>query len=279
MNESLVFKHNLESIFYKSPKLEISLECYFQITHSEIISYKRCSHVLDKHGICIISLNYQDNSDTFKQLIQGLGILHAHSNQDSFLWNIKVSSENKDTQVLARSDKDHEFDFHTDCSYEEDVPDYVALYVLQADQKMGGKNLIIDSKLLLNALSKKSLKILQNFPVTIKVPREFFKGKDSIKASVIDANFNIRFRREIIDTGKLTFKQLTALEELESLIYSTKYSRQLLLKNDQILILNNKRFLHARTAIRDLRRHLQRIRFFYRTNDVNKNGTSKSVYP
>ncbi|WP_143549497.1 TauD/TfdA family dioxygenase, partial [Rickettsiella grylli] len=112
------------------------------------------------------------------------------------------------------------------------------------------------------SLSKETLKVLQNFPVTIKVPHEFFKGKSCIEACIIDANCNIRFRREIIDLDSLTFKQLKAIEELENLIYLPQYSRKLTLKNDQILILNNKRFLHARTHVKDSRRHLQRIRFF-----------------
>lgn len=266
MNELRTPKYNLENIFYRSPQLKLPLACYFQITNSGIISYENCSNLLNKYGICIFSLNYQDNSFTFKQLIQNLGILHAHNEKDSFIWNIKISKESKNTKQLARSHDEHEFHFHTDCSYEENVPDHVALYVLHADQKLGGNNLIIDIKLLLNSLSKASLEILQNCSVTIRVPREFFKGKDCIQAYIIDANFNIRFRREIIDLDNLTFKQLKAIEELENLIYSPQYSRQLILKNDQILILNNKRFLHARTHIKDSRRHLQRIRFFFAPN-------------
>lgn len=262
MNELWASKRNLQNVFNRSPKLELPLACYFQITNSRIISYENCVNLLYKYGICIFSLNYQDNSFTFKQLIQNLGILHAHNEKDSFIWNIKISRENKNEKQLTRSLKDYEFHFHTDCSYEENVPDYFALYVLHADQKMGGKNLIVDSKILLNSLSKKTLQVLQNFPVTIKVPHEFFKGKNCIQACIIDANFNIRFRREIIDLDNLTFKQLKAIEELENLIYSPQYSRRLTLKNDQILILNNKRFLHARTHVKDSRRHLQRIRFF-----------------
>ncbi|MGC1853955.1 MAG: TauD/TfdA family dioxygenase [Candidatus Aquirickettsiella sp.] len=254
--------YNLESIFYESRKLELPAPCYYTIEQHKAIPYIHLSATLNKYGINILTLMYQDNSATFKKIIQNLGTLHVHKEKDSFIWDIKLSKKNKTHQHLGRSHKDYEFPFHTDCSYEENIPDYFALYVLYADQKSGGKNLIIDAKLLIDALSEESLTVLQNSPITIKVPKEFFKGIDSIRACIIDENFNIRYRHEIIDFYGLTIKQLTAIKELEDLIYSAKFCRGLLLKNNQILILNNKKFLHARTQIKDPMRHLKRIRFF-----------------
>lgn len=259
---SLLRTYNLESIFRNSRKLELSAPCYYTIEQHKAIPYTHLATTLNAYGISILTLKYQDNSATFKKIIQKLGVLHFHKEKTSFIWDIKLAVENKAAQPIARSHKDHEFHFHTDCSYEENIPDYFALYVLHADQKSGGKNLIVDAKLLIDALSKESLTILQNYPITIKVPKEFFKGIDFIRACIIDQNFNIRYRREIIDFYGLTIKQHQAIKELEHLIYSPKFCRGVLLKNNQILILNNKKFLHARTQIKDPMRHLQRIRFF-----------------
>lgn len=254
---------SLESIFQKSQRLKLPTACYYQIKdRRDAIPYTLCTETLDKYGIYIFTLSYQDNSVTFKQIIQNLGILHTHTEADNFLWDIKISRKNKNANYLARSNTDHEFHFHTDCSYEENVPDYLALYVLHADQKSGGKNLVVDVKCLIETLSQDSLTVLQNTPITIRVPQEFFKGIDSIQACIMDKNFNIRYRREIIDFKNLTPKQLKAIEELESLVYSPQWCRGIILSNNQILILSNKRFLHARTQIKDPKRHLQRIRFF-----------------
>jgi len=38
----------------------------------------------------------------------------------------------------------NEFVLHTDCSYEEKIPDFIALYVVHHDKLGGGKNLLID---------------------------------------------------------------------------------------------------------------------------------------
>jgi alpha-ketoglutarate-dependent taurine dioxygenase len=249
---------NLEDIFNKSKTLDLPETCKYIITKNKAIPYHLFSETLGNYGICILTLNYKDNSKTFQEIIKNLGTLHTHKEEDSFLWDIKVS----DAQAIARSHKDHEFHFHTDCSYEENVPDYFALYVLHADQKSGGKNLIVVIKSVIGALSKESLKTLQSDPVTIKVPQEFYKGIASIQACIIDENNNIRYRREIIDSNHLTSKQVKAIGELERLVYSPEFCRGLILSDDQILILSNKKYLHARTHIKDPERHLQRIRFF-----------------
>ncbi|MEN9917032.1 MAG: hypothetical protein RLY40_964 [Pseudomonadota bacterium] len=259
--KKLPLSTNLEAIFDKSQILKLHESCCYSIATNETLPYNLFLDALNNYGLCLITLNYTDNSKTFKQIIKNLGTLHTHKEKDSFLWDIKIPNEDK-TQAIARSHKDHEFHFHTDCSYEENVPDYFALYVLYVDQRSGGKNLIVDVKSLIDSLSKDSLTTLQNDPVTIKVPPEFFKGIDSIQACILEGDGDIRYRREIIDFNDLTSKQIKAIDELENLIYSPKFCRGLVLKNDQILILSNKKYLHARTHIKDPKRHLQRIRFF-----------------
>ncbi|WP_010598208.1 TauD/TfdA family dioxygenase [Rickettsiella massiliensis] len=276
MSKSILPTHNLENIFHKSQKLEIPQICYLKVTHHKVIPYAHISEILDKYGLSIITLNYQDKSATFKKIINTLGHPHLHKEENSYLWDIKVVRGKKMTQPLARSHKDDEFHFHTDCSYEENVPDYFALYVLHADKKLGGNNLILDVKWLKDALSHKSLKILKNIPITINVPKEFFKGIDFIKACIFDKYFNIRYRREIINFDHLTSEQFNAISELEHLIYLPKLCRGFTLRDNQILILSNKRFLHAKTQINDPERHLQRIRFFKTSSALSSADQKKN---
>ena len=50
--------------------------------------------------------------------------------------------------------------------------------------------------------------------------------------------------------------------EFDELCYSPIINRGFELKTRQLILLNNKRFLHARTEIKDKNRHLIRARFF-----------------
>ena len=255
---------NLDEIARCCAPLQLPNLCYENLSAKDNanVPYVRYLTTLKKFGVLIISLAYTDQGETLKNIVKKIGILHKHTEHESFIWDIKVATENSVKPYLARSHQADEFYLHTDCSYEKIVPDYFGLYVLKPDQFGGGKNLIVHQQDLLSCLSKSNLSILQNYPVTIKVPKEFYKGIASITAPIIDEHLNLRYRREIIDLKKLTLLQKKALHEFETLAYSTKQVRNLSLKKNQILLLNNKKYLHARTAIKDKNRHLKRIRFF-----------------
>jgi|GEM_PF-671347 alpha-ketoglutarate-dependent taurine dioxygenase len=258
------FMINLEELYVASAPVQFPSCCYETVrsAHQQPMPYERYLTTLAKYGVLIISLAYADDGNTFRTIIEQIGFFHTHNEKDSILWDIKVADKKKCDPYLGRSHTASEFYLHTDCSYEVNIPDHFGLYVVQADRLDGGNNLIVDSKELIPLLSTASLQILQKYPVSIKVPQEFYKGIEAITAPIIDHNFNIRYRREIIEEEKLTILQKSALHEFETLIYSKLLARRLTLHNNQILLLNNKCYLHARTAIKDEKRHLQRIRFF-----------------
>ena len=189
------------------------------------------------------------------------GILHNHNDKDVILWDVKPT-QNNNGEYLARSHQLNEFVLHTDCSYEEKIPDFIALYVVHHDKSGGGKNLLIDGLTLIQHLSKKSLAILQKEHVKFIIPEEFKKGVEYIHATIIDRNFNIRYRRAIIDQSELSKEMKSALDEFDELCHSPIINRGFELKTGQLILLNNKRFLHARTEIKDKNRHLIRARFF-----------------
>lgn len=257
---------NLDQLARCSRPLQLPNTCYasLPLKNTEAIPYARYRSTLKEFGILIISLGYADEGETLQRIAENIGIPHKHNDHESFAWDIKVAAESPTSDYLARSHQTHEFYLHTDCSYEEKVPDYFGLYVLNPDQFDGGKNLIVDQRDLIPCLSKQSLLLLQNYPVTIHVPQEFYKGIPSITATIIDKDLNLRYRREIIDLEKLTAPQKIALHEFESLAYSVQHTRHLSLEKNQILLLDNKRYLHGRTLIKDKTRYLKRIRFFER---------------
>lgn len=261
-SNSVDFK-NLEKLYSDSNPIKLPAECYTTIPDLQAaIPYLQYMQILQKHGMMIITLDFDDHSGQILEKIANLlGNPHVHDSQGRAIWDVKVGGQTG-TESLAKSHKLSEFIFHTDCSYEEVIPDYFGLYVVQHDTLGGGKNLIIDGYTLLQHLSTESFDALLNVPIKINVPEEFKKDKEFIMAPIIDQSHNIRYRHELIDFASLTDKQTQAIAELEKLIHSPLLNRSLSLKKRQIVLLDNKRYLHARTLIKDKNRHLKRIRFF-----------------
>ena len=198
--------------------------------------------------------------DFFVDFITTLGCecLTHNADEKSFVWHVKPMASSSDIDAsLARSHTDHEFPFHTDCSYESSPPEYMALFVLEQDQLGGGQFEVIQVSDVINLLSKKSRKILSKKDFKISVPMEFRKAKDidHIYGSIILDHHQVRYRPDI-----LLDQKYNALDELESIISQVPKHIPKLEKYTMIL-LNNRKYLHARTKILDSRRHLLRIRF------------------
>ena len=202
-----------------------------------------------------------------EKIVAKLGRAHTHSTDEDMVWHIKQGGPTGN-DTLARSHKLDEFVLHTDCSYEPETPNFFALQCIHSDKLGGGKNLFVDASTLIQHLSHTSLKTLQSELVEIRVPPEFKRGVGTIYAHVIDANFNVRYRKELIVESSLTENLKIALDEFDLLCHSPLLNRLFELNDNQILILDNRRYLHARTKINDSKRHLIRIRFFMDSHNL-----------
>lgn len=225
------------------------------------IPYRKYSDILHEYGVLVVTLERPDDGETLVRIVNHIGRPHQHDDAGRALWDITQGGTNGAEQ-LARSHGLNEFVLHTDCSYEKAVPSHFGLYVVEPDRMGGGRNLIIDGLTLIQHLSDKSLVTLQTQPLTLKVPPEFLKEQTHVEACILDEDLHIRYRRELIDLSRTSLAQRQALAEFEELIHNTAVNRGLSLGEGQLLLLDNRRFLHARTEIRDPRRHLKRIRFF-----------------
>ena len=255
---------NIETVYEYSQPLKIPQFCYQNIItkNNAVVDIQKYIQILNKTGILVISLEFDEvDGSTMESIVGAIGHAHTHNSEGRALWDIRSGGVDGN-ESLARSHKLHEFILHTDCSYEEQIPDFFGLYVAQHDEFGGGKNLLVDGSTLIQHLSAEALNILQTEKLKIIVPPEFKRNTDYIYAYVIDKNFNIRYRKEIIDLTDASGAVIFALDELERLCDSPVLNRSLELKKNTILLLDNKRYLHARTAIKDKNRHLKRIRFF-----------------
>ncbi|ODN43134.1 TauD/TfdA family dioxygenase [Piscirickettsia litoralis] len=208
--------------------------------YTNSISYERDQDLnLLKVGVLIISLGFEEESSkTLEKIVSLLGRPHTHSTGDDAVWHIKQGGS-KGNEALARSHKLSEFVLHTDCSYEKQIPDFFGLHCIRHDRFGGGKNLLVDCSTLIQHLTPESFEALQNDPVEIVVPPEFKRDIESISARVIDKNFNVRYRKEILKKETLTPALQSALEEFERLCHSPVLNRKLELKDNQILLLDN----------------------------------------
>ena len=254
---------DIEQVYQYSQAIRLPKMCYQSLDFKDQpIAEGLYKYILNKVGVLVISLGYEEeSSESLERIVQLLGSPHTHSTGEDAVWHIKQGGDSG-KEKLARSHKLNEFVLHTDCSYEKTIPDYFGLYCVRHDRHDGGKNLLVDCSTLIQHLTPESLDILQNEAVDIIVPPEFKRGVESISAKIIDRNFNVRYRKEIINEKTLTPELKKALAEFERLCHSPVLNRTLELKDGQILILDNRRYLHARTTINDPLRHLMRIRFF-----------------
>ncbi|KAI0545202.1 hypothetical protein F4679DRAFT_576311 [Xylaria curta] len=241
---------------------------------------------LRKDGILKISLKFADpDSRYLEQLVLGLN-KHcghqapiSHSATRGWFWDVRPETNSFQTaNHQARSETMEDFPWHTDCSYEELVPRYFALQVLQHDRYGGGTLSAMNIQRLNQLLSPSTQASLMRKEYGINIPKEFVKN--SAKGQIVGNLMAIdpesqsclmRFRRDILTP--LTPSASDALEELDAclrapesaaeskLAMSTVHLTSSDFPSGTIIMMDNRRWLHARNDIKDPKRHLRRLRW------------------
>jgi alpha-ketoglutarate-dependent taurine dioxygenase len=240
---------------------------------------------LRKHGILKISLGSPDpESQYLKQLVLSLHqrcrhqLPISHSAARGWFWDVRPESVSFQTDNhRARSETMAEFPWHTDCSYEEMPPQYFALQVLQHDRFGGGTLSAMNIQRLSQALSPSTQASLMRREYSISIPKEFVKDptKQQIVGNLMaidqeSQSCMIRFRRDLLTP--LTERASKALEELDSFFQaagaaaqsespSTVHLTAADFPTGTIIMMDNRRWLHARNQINDPKRHLRRLRW------------------
>ena len=240
---------------------------------------------LRERGLIVVQLPQIDTSAAvLKHIVAAIGDADAHDDKGTIFWDVKYDTT-VDQTTAARSLTTNAFPLHTDASFEDPQPQYVAFYVIKEDKLGGGITQIIDARNLLPLLPAKTFSVLQNSSFKIRVPDEFRKNKladneSFIEKPIIDEVGNIRYRREIIVHEDLLLEQIKALDQLDWHLQNNDLQESILLPAGAILIFDNGRFLHARTQVLDKSRHLIRMRFNGRTNETahtTENSTISSA--
>jgi alpha-ketoglutarate-dependent taurine dioxygenase len=259
-----------------------------QLTAPDLAHAKQRYHVgsvsqhLQQHGILKISLGFPDPSSQYlKRLVISLHENHghqlpiSHSASRGWFWDVRPASDTlfQTSQHQARSETAEEFPWHTDCSYEDLPPRYFALHVLQHDRCGGGTLSVMNVQKLTELLSPDTRTSLMRPDYSISVPLEFIKKPENKKivGSVLAARQDVqphmmRFRRDLIIP--MTETASRALQELDMFLGDSKAQEQSTLHltptdlpAGSIILVDNRRWLHARNNIKDPKRHLRRVRW------------------
>lgn len=237
-------------------------------------------HLL-KHGVLKIGLGFPDPESRYlKGLVLSLHQHHghqlpiSHSASRGWFWDVRPNSTVFQTaNHQARSETMEEFPWHTDCSYEELPPRYFALHVLQEDRFGGGTLSAMNTRRLSMSLSPSTRASLMRPEYSITIPPEFIKDsrKQNIVGSLMAADEQgqpsmLRFRRDLVSA--LTERASKALHELDAAVQDSKAQSQSMVHltakdfpAGTIILMDNRRWLHARHSIKDPKRHLRRVRW------------------
>lgn len=236
---------------------------------------------LKEKGVLKISLGFQDSSSQYlERLLFSLHKLHGHqlpikhSAARGWFWDIRPSTVNFQTaHCQARSETMEMFAWHTDCSYENPPPRYFALHILQPDRYGGGTLSLMNVEQLSGFLSASTRAALMRPDYRITVPPEFIKDskRQNVTGSLLISDEEgrpsmMRFREDIL--APLNERASEALKELKQVLQGIDSQSNLpvrLTSNDlsekTIILVDNRRWLHCRTHVKDAGRHLRRVRW------------------
>ena len=231
----------------------------------------------------IVSLKFPDLDSMYLcNLVQSLGQQHSHgsplnhSSTHGWFWDVKPINKNAlKSHTAARSETMDVFPWHTDCSYAVEPPRFFGLQVLQADKCGGGTLSVLSLEKVLPNLSKEAIETLHAEEFRIEVPPEFQNGAEFTTGSLLlsegegyrDFQHTLcRYRDDI--THPLTERAERALKEISNVLkHARNGSNECLnltaqmIPNGSVVLIDNRRWLHARNEIHDPERHLRRIRW------------------
>ncbi|OAA55624.1 Taurine catabolism dioxygenase TauD/TfdA [Cordyceps fumosorosea ARSEF 2679] len=238
---------------------------------------------LEADGILKITLRFPDAASAYlAALVRSLHAHHghrlpvAHSATRGWFWDVQPDPQTVGGGGggLARSETMEAFPWHTDCSYEHPPPRFFALHVLRADRRGGGALSVMSAARLLRGLDDATRGALARPDFRIAVPPEFAKDPalTSIRGSLISSSSSsedpgpplIRFREDIVTP--LGDEAAEALARLREALRREAEAAAMRLSAEElpagsVLVMDNRRWLHARNAVADPERHLRRVRW------------------
>ena len=236
------------------------------------------AHAMREHGICGIEMGWADPDSQFMlDVVNRMGCKpDTHSSTQGALWDVKykpegVYSEGTGKTAVSISHSLGEFAWHTDAAFEENPTRFFGFHIIHPDKKGGGIFRVLRAEDLARLLSPEAVDVLSSHEFDLKVPAEFFKGKDTVRGKLLDVDAAtgrafVRFRKDILhDPPSADADANAAVKELKDLLDAPESVGEhvpgFVFKENTVLLMDNARYLHSRTDIKDPKRWLRRVRF------------------
>jgi alpha-ketoglutarate-dependent taurine dioxygenase len=182
----------------------------------------------------------------------------SQSSIEDNMWTVEA----KETDDLIKSDDVSDDVYtrkellpHNDCLYLDEVPGLQIFYSLKVDPvENRGLTILTDSKDVLKFLPADSRAILSGLSLRYRCAESFDTTaiypiiSKTLKINEFGEDVSLLYNRyDIVDRETLSHRENAELKSLEALI--DKCSWNFLLKEGSMLIINNQRMMHGRTAL------------------------------
>ncbi len=255
-----------KDIYFVSDKYNPALSLIIKRHLGEITKLK---NQLKKSGLLLISNFYQSKSqpptpqlldqdinkalyDTETNLmfianVLGNAFTYLEENR-KYIHQVFPAINHKNTKSSLGSYND--LDFHTEVAYSKDKPDYLALTCVRSANNIPTS--LVDMKLVMKDLMSETTEYLKNNYFFVRQPSSF-KGEVNFRQiKLVEETlapdiyrFSFNFANNIMVSSD--HKAASILEEVKQKI--TANQKGILIKEGQILVIDNHRYLHGRDKI------------------------------
>jgi hypothetical protein len=191
-----------------------------------------------------------------------LGFLVKYEGEGDFIIPIKENSNSRETRPSFQNNK--EFSLHSDLTYAPEPPKHIVMHYQATNHGGGGHSIFCDVLAALDDLNSDVLSELQKNQFLFTAPSHY-KGNSVVKfpiltKDVMSNSWSIRFRKD----GLKSETAIGAESVAEFVNAINRNSFEIIPEENSIVLLNNRTFLHGRTAYLSMSklakpRHLNRI--------------------
>jgi alpha-ketoglutarate-dependent taurine dioxygenase len=237
------------------------------ITQSVILNIK---NDLNRKGYSIHSSDKSKKADIKEyhwSLVNKLGLPSEHNEgKKDYIW--EISAKQNTSSIKTYSEHSQKANLHTDSQYRHNPEKYFSLSSIQTANCGGGQTEILDFKNLYAKIKNNTWfkELYEAYPIAIPDVFQSIQERIIYQPIIKESPF-IRFRTDTILKGldlanePLESKPRKAFNFLKEEILNSNLIERFYLKKGQIIIIDNHRVLHGRSAFQDSNRLLLRIRF------------------
>ncbi|MDH6126511.1 alpha-ketoglutarate-dependent taurine dioxygenase [Kitasatospora sp. GP82] len=222
-------------------------------------------------------LDVEDRGVLLYCLAVGLGYpTGTDPRQNQVVWPVTARAKNGE-YFATYSELDSEAAYHTDAQYYPDPERYFLLYAVWSARCGGGESRLRTNDHIMEHLSasgegRRALRVLRALDVPFRIPTVYTgsgraEEKKYTLAPVIGEKNTLRWRKDTVEKGLAERPEYDhpdlrdSLRTLETALAEAPHEVRLTLGDDSLVLVDNHRAVHARTAFTDHQRHLLRIRF------------------